>query len=629
LRWTAELAIAAGRIDVLIERVRSAGSIARRRFALDALARGLLLADPGTVDEGTREAALALNVDPTSVSSASAPGQPHAVSVPLVEKQRGVSFVRQVHVVFDPVGWLADDGFLEAGARRSIAEAIGSAARVAPPPSKASLHRLSAARPGALTHARVDGPSLACAAYASAVSLWSGRPIRDSVVVTGALSGDAVVSVGSIEAKVTAAAAHGAVRMVVPSADLSVAREAARALDDAPHIEGVANVVELLRAVMTPAEARRRRSPEAEVRDAESLFATGWRGYRWPAIHAALSRLGGTLPHERVDLRVGVLSRLAAAQRHLGDPLGSLRLLEEVHGIVASELGQLGVPDAQLVRLLQQTAMTSIHLCHFDDAERAARESVAVARSARLRGQLIKALGVLGLVALAADEVHTAVDAFEESLEVALGYDPHRTARTRAYLIEAHGAAGHFEPARTHFAAAMAEVEADEGEGRRSNESWVRTSWAGALHALGRPSEVPDALDVPCVLGSLEEEPLPGLLARRWLGLALVDNAHRRAHGFEVLAASPLVHGRALEPHLLFRAHLNVLFEAQARARHDAWNPDIAGRASKALEHVPRYGWMPRFVGGLLSQVGGALNAGEPPPEDALEELLRRCGRLG
>ena len=49
--------------------------------------------------------------------------------------------------------------------------------------------------------------------------------------------------------------------------------------------------------------------------------------------------------HERVDLRVEVLCRLAAAQRHLGDPAGSLAILEEAQQIVQSPEGRVAVPD--------------------------------------------------------------------------------------------------------------------------------------------------------------------------------------------------------------------------------------------------------------------------------------------
>jgi tetratricopeptide (TPR) repeat protein len=625
LDWDAELAVAAGRIDLLLDRVRTAGSIAARRFALDALARGLLLADPGAVGEDQRREALALRVDPSTVAAASAPRSPHAVGVPLVAREPGVGFVRQVHVTFDPARLIDDEGFLDPGARRAIADALSAAARRARPPSDPARHRLVAAQPLALRHARVQGRSLSAAAFVSAVSLWSERPVRDGVVVTGALAGEAVTSVGAMAPKTRAAAAHGAARLVVPAADL----EAARAVD-APGLEivGVADADALLEATLAAPRGPRVR-PERAVQEARALFATGWRGYRWPTVREHLARLSGTLPLRRVDLRTEVLTRLAAAHRHLGDPLGSLELLREAEAIVTSDEGRLAVPDAPITYLWQQAAMTHRQLCHFEEAARAAERGVEVARRARLRGELIKALGCLGLVAISRGRSHEAVEAFAESLEVTLAHEPDRTARTRAYLIDALARAGDAEAAGRHFAAAMREVEA---EGDRSRESWVRTSWAGALARLGRPAEAIAALDVPAVRASLEEEPLPGLLARRHLGVALCARGEPE-RGFEILAASPLVHGRALEPHLRFLAHLNVLFEARARLAAGAFGADVAGRARRALEHVPRHGRVPRFLGEPLEATRRALAASTPGAGvealEALEALLERCERLG
>lgn len=144
IRLGPELAIAAGRVDLLISQVRGAGSIAERRFALDALARGLLTADPGSVAPALLEEARALRVDASTVLAATAERSPHAVSVPLVAHDFG--FVRQLHVTFDPAG-LADHDLLEGDARRAIAEAIEAAARVTPPPSDPSRYCLVAAQP--------------------------------------------------------------------------------------------------------------------------------------------------------------------------------------------------------------------------------------------------------------------------------------------------------------------------------------------------------------------------------------------------------------------------------------------------------------------------------------------------
>lgn len=623
---SAEWAVVAGRVDLLLAQACDARGIAARRFALDALARGLLHADPGTVDAATREAALALRVDPSTVATSAAERQPHAVAVPLVDRVAAErSFVRQVHVVFDPVALQVDADPLEPSARRAIAAAIARAARDAPPPSDPVLHRLVAARPRALAGVRIDGPSLGAAAYASAVSLWSGRPVLPGVVVTGAVEGDSVLSVGEIPAKVRAAQAHGAAALVVPAADAAVARAEAKGTGLA--IVAVRDLSEL-RAAVLAATAGPRRKPEREVAEARREFGTGWRGYRWPAILASLSRVSGTLPAARVDLRVEVLSRLGAAQRHLGDPAGSLAILEEAQQIVQSEEGRLGVPDEPIAYLLQQSAMTEKQLCRFAEARRHAAEAVAVARRARLRGVLIKALGVEGLVALAEGDPEAAIASFEESLEVTLAFDPHDTARTRAYLIEAHGAAGHLDPARAQLAAAMEELEQKgDDEGRRASESWVRTSWGGALLALGRPAEAVEALDHPSVRVSLEDEPLPGLLARRWLGLALAQ-AGPPEQGFEILAASPIVHGRALEAHLSFLAHLNVLFEARARVELGAWSSDVAGRARRALESVPTYGLDDARLAEAYAAIEAALASNDVPSLATLDALLARCRRL-
>ncbi len=620
-----ELAIVAGRVDLLMERARAARSIAERRFALDALARGLLLADPGAVGETLREEARSLRVDASTIAASEAPRLPHAVAVPLVARERGLAFVRQLYVTFDPVGLAGDDGLLDPDARRAVTDAITAAAGIAPPPSEPALHRLVAAQPGALRHARVEGRSLSAAAFVSAASLWTERPARADVAVTGELRGDRVVGVGEIEAKVRAARAFGMRALVVPAGDLARARSTGASIE----LIGVEDAASLLDAALDPTSAPRL-EPEQAADEARALSRTGWRGYRWPSVRERIARISGTLPGYRVDLRVELLALLAGAQRHLGDPAGSLELLREAETLLSSEEGRRAVPDAPITYLYLQRAMTCRQLSRFGEAARAASRAVRVAKSARLRGAQIKALGVLGLVALARGQVERAVAAFDESLEITFSHEPHRTARTRAYLVEAYGAAGREDDARAQYEAAMEELErGPEGSARRASESWVRTSWGSALFELGRFEAAIDALDVPAVRVSLAEAPLPGLLARRHLGLALV-HATERARGFELLAASPLAHGRALEPHLAFMAHLNVLFEARARLATGAWGSDIAGRARRALDHVPRHDRVGAYLGRSLEATRALLDApGRPRAARALDTLISRCVRLG
>ena len=84
-------------------------------------------------------------------------------------------------------------------------------------------------------------------------------------------------------------------------------------------------------------------------------------------------------------------------------------------------------------------------------------------------------------------------------------------------------------------------------------------------------------------------EPLPGLLARRYLGLSLIaTDALQR--GLQLLADSTVIHGRGLSPHHLFLAHTNVLYEARERLARSLWDDDIAARAKRSLEALPRHG---------------------------------------
>lgn len=609
---------------MLLAHVRAAASIASRRFALDALARGLLGADPGSVRAAELEEARGLRVDASTVTAASTERLPHAVAVPLVARALDLGFVRQVHVTFDPVG-LGDDASFDADARRAIADAILAAARCAAPPSEPRLHRLVAAQPHVLRRAQVEGRSLSAAAFVSAASLWTERPVRTDLALTGELRDGLVLGVGSIPAKVRAARAHRVPVLVVPSPDVAAARAVA---EGAVEIVGVGTAEALLEATLVP-EARPRVEPEAAAAEAKRLSTLGWRGYLWPIVRERLARISGTLPSYRLDLRVEVLARLAAAQRHLGDPAGSLELLLEAEGLVCSPEGRRGVPDGPIAGLYLQKAMTCRQLCRFAEAARAAERAVAVARGARLRGELVKALGGVGLVAMTRRRIGQAVAAFDEALVVTLSHEPLATARTRAYLVEALAAAGRAEEAAAQFRAALAELEQlPSGEGRRAKESWVRTSWGGALVQLGRPAAAVEVLDAPAVRASLVDEPLPGLWARRHLGVALTLSRELE-RGFELLAASPLVHGRALEPHLAFGAHLNVLFEARARLEAGAWGPDVAGRARRALEHVPLYDRVGAFLGAPRARTRRLLERTKPPrSSSSLDLLIERCARL-
>ncbi|MCC6877701.1 MAG: hypothetical protein IT378_25555, partial [Sandaracinaceae bacterium] len=435
--------------------------------------------------------------------------------------------------------------------------------------------------------------------------------------VTGALAGESLVAVGGIAEKLAAVRARPSLQaLIVPRANEAEARAHAGSI----RIVAVGDADELLREGLAPGGRER---PDRAMDRARLLFATGWRGYRWPFVREGIAALVGVLPAGRADLRVEALARLAAVQRHLGDPVGSRTLL--VQALELAEREAAAVPDAPLSYALQQLAMTERQLCRFGDAAKAAARAIRVARRARLRGELIKALGCAGFVARSRERRAEAVDVFTEALDLGKRHDPDDTARSHAYLIEALGEAGHEAAARLHFHEALREVASvADAEERRARESWVRTSWAAGLAALDRPREVLEVLEVPAVRASLADEPLPGLLARRYLGAALVATGQRE-RGLELLAAAPAVHGRALEPHLRFVAQLDVRVEMHARAGAGALGPDAIARARAALDAMPVYAG--RWLAVPRARAERALGSGRSL-ERALAALIARATRI-
>lgn len=605
------------------EQLSRARGVAARRFALHGLTQHLWLADPGTVSTALIERARAAGVDPAVLAPLTQPPPPHAVSVPFRGDEGGL--VRQLLVSFDPVDGM-DEAWLSPSAAIAVHQALACAERYAPPKAP-GRYRLVAARPAALAGGVVVGPSLAAATVVSAVSLFTGRPVRPGVAVTGALRGDRVGEVGGIGAKVAGVKRVCTLHtLVLPHGNESEARAAS---GGSPlRIVPVSTLEALLAATLQAPAALT--APEQRVEQARRRFATGWSGYLWPTLAEEFARILAALPAARLDLRVEMLARLAAAARHLGDPSRSLQILDDALALTQTDLGRRAIPDAPLTYLFQQRAMTLRQLAAFGAAATAARRAVRVARRARLRGEEIKALGCAGLVARCRARLPEAIAAFERALAIQLAHDPQGAPRTRAYLLEALGDAGHEEAARNHYEHAVQELaQTAEPTARESKESWVRTAFGGTLRRMGYAAEACAVLDHPSVHRCLFEAPLPGLLARRHYGLALVADGQTE-RGFEVLAASPMTHGTSLWPHLRLLASLNVLHEALGRWEQGAFTPDIARRADVALDDIPREGPAAAWLAGPAARTRARLRRASPGPAPAsLRLLLYRCARLG
>ena len=623
-----DLHVLAGAAAPLLLAARDARGIARRRYLLDAAERALRLADPGAIDEPARAVAADLGLE-GALGKSPAPPPPHAVRVPFVS--RGLGFVRTLFVTFRP--WarpleLPADGDAAASVTGALALAAEKAAHTA------EGHVLTAAQPDAFRAARVEGTSLGAAAFVSAFSLWTRRPVRPGVVVTGALDGEAIRSVGQLAAKL-----EGVQRtplrvttFLVPAHD----REALPRAVEGVEIVGVADVETLVAQALEDAPAPAPNHDEL-VHDALKRFRGGWRGWRWAGLRAELEALLGDLPGRRPDLLVQVHAMLAAVVRHLGDPKESLEVLERARLIAESDEGREAVPDAPLALFERQRAMSLRQLGASEPAGEAAERAVAVAKRGRLRGELIPSHGTAGLVASSRGDLREAIAHHRAALSTALRHTPPSAPRSSTYLIAALGQAGDLEGARAAYEDGRAQIAThSRPSARASREAWLRAAFAEALRAHGEVSECLDTLDDPSVRAAIDRHPLPGLLARRTLGLARVARGDVDA-GLALLAGSPAAYGHLAAGHTAFVAQQNVLHEARARLRLGALGEDARARLRFALAALPPYEAAARWLQPKAAAVLGALDdVGEPGGPDAeaalavaLDALLGACERLG
>ena len=225
------------------------------------------------------------------------------------------------------------------------------------------------------------------------------------------------------------------------------------------------------------------------------------------------------------------------------------------------------MPDAPRIRLARQNAMTLLQTLETGAARQSAHASVVLAKKARMRGELIASLGAEGLAALAEGDAESAVKLFDESMQDTLLHRPSNAARSRAYLIEALGKAGDRVRAEKEYALALAEAKSDTLRGGRTKEAWVRTSYASAQLALGAPKVALEALRDPTIDEAILDSPLPGLKARRYRALAMLqmrdeDGSHDAA--LRLLEASPDTYA-GLEATLHCVAFVNVLYASRVR----------------------------------------------------------------
>lgn len=545
-----DFAAIAGDVAALLTRAEKARGPAARRYALAVLETGLAWSDPGTLDERARARARALGVPDAVLATTERSAPLHAVRIPLVDASSGRALVRTFFASFDAAPTATPH---DGGSAHALRDAFELARRHARDPRVRPI-RWVAAQPRALERIEIAGDSLGAGALVSAYALLTGAKVRPALAVTGAVRGERVGEVASVEAKIAAARAAGVRRIIVPRGHKATRRGA---LEIVP----VGTIEELLGAAIEPGGGLDAR---ALVTEALEQARRGWRGFRWPEARELLERAFASVPEGELDTRIELLARLGAAERHAGSLGRSEALLEHACTLAEGDEALASVPDDVRSRAYQQRAMTALRLAHTSAARRLAWTGLKTAIRARSRREHIKALGVVGLVEEARGALDAAVTALEKALVLDQRQSPGELARSRAYLAAALARAGREAEARRQYEAALAEATERRS---RSDEAWVRTAYGGGLVAIERWAEAREVLDSPIIADAIARDPQPGLGARRHLGRALLraERSSDRARGLGLLEGAMDAHGPMLEPSLLRVAALSVLHAALAQ----------------------------------------------------------------
>jgi tetratricopeptide (TPR) repeat protein len=622
--------IRAGSVLPILEAYARSASVRHRRWLSDGLGRALDRADPGSVPEATLRALSDLGLSRESLEGVREAPPDHAVHVPLVAEGAHPSFCRLMHVTYDPPGSLGLEDVLDADARLAVSDALRAASeRLGWRPEE--HHRFGPVRVRGLEGMRIHGGSLGASAFVSAYALWTRREVRRGTAITGGVVNGRLAPVGAMAPKLRALAGRADIaRLVVPEPDAEHARALARqgALDC--EIVGVESLDALLEHCLSE-RPRARRAIEAEIAEAREEWDRAWQRFRWAAVRERLSRLTCDVPTRRPDLCVRVQTMLGASYRQLGEPEAALEILGQALAVLTTEEAERAVGDYERTFLHRHLALAYKDLCRFEEAEEVAMEAVAIARRGRLALPAASGLGTAGLIALARGDVTSALERLHEALRDTSTFEPGRAPRSHSYLVLAYGRAGRLDDARAQYQRARALLaRLGDDDRTRSDEQWLRTYMAEAATLARAPDEVIEVLRAPCVEEAIARLPMPGLLARRWLGLAEIARGELD-RGFARLASAPAAHPSSGAARVRFLAELAVLYEAEARVGRGRLDEDARGRARLALDRLPASRADGAFLGPAIARARALLDDRAAAPralEAALHALLERCRAL-
>lgn len=572
-----------GRLDLLLAWANSASGVALRRFLIAEAVSAASVVDPGSLSADQLESAHELGISLSLDVSGSEEAPPHSVLVPFAID--GISVARRMLVSFS----FEEEGdalSLHDDSVSAIAGALREAAVKASPAHPVDRYRFTMWKPGVEGELHISGRSLAPAVFVSAVSLWRDTHVIPGTAITGILAGTQMSAAGGLSEKIEGLSARSDFkRLVVAPGESEIARSLL-----GTHQRGDVTVVEasdlasLLRLSLadTPSSSL---DVDDEMNKIRRDFDRAWETFRWPVLRERVERMAGSFVGQRPDLEVELWTMVGAARRHLGELDDGMRALTRAFEI--AKQNELLVPDAPLIRLWTHHSMGALALGRMQEATKSAATALRIARRSRLRGEQIKALGCVGLVARARGRLRAAEKAQRDALVLVHEHKPNGCARSHAYLIACLGALHETEEARQIYDEGMDHLRGLEPLRARDHESWLRISLGGALVANGLMRQAAELLDVPCVQERIARDANPGLWARRYLGMALMHDPATVSRGVALLSASPGAYILPAASQLNMVASTNVLLEAQVRIAQNSVDDDLLTRVQNAMRWLP------------------------------------------
>lgn len=502
-----------GELEALLD-ARAEAGVALRRTLDRQIEERLEAMDPGSVPAGLAERLRALSLVRGPVER-ELPA--NAIFVPFTEASGGglVAAIQVHEEVFTESALAAK---MTPDCQRSVERAIRAAAeradrRVSGEAAVDFVTELRGARVGA-----VSGRSLSLAVFLSAYALYTGRKVNPGTVASADVVDGSLRGVGHLDEKIASMKGRADLStFLVAVEDEELARSIARRYELSMQVVGVRTLREAIDAAIGGSILGTEAFEDVVVR-ARERYREGWGPRGWAIVEQAVTPLLAAVPDERPELRVELLTMLAAARRNAGDSAGALDLLD----LAAVHVDAQGdwIERRVLAFYHRQRALSLLDQGLFEAALREVEASEEAARAGGLPGDYAVALGSKCLVHLATNQAEAALEAIDEAHARIAERDPKHAQRTQTYRVLALTRLGRVDEAE-RIVAAMAERR---GDGyARLTEAWARAYFAGALLEWGEHARALAVLRDEVMAESLRGQSDLAPLTRLYLGEALVS----------------------------------------------------------------------------------------------------------